>query len=363
MMQVVVVGADGFVGKNLTLFLDKIYNIVVHPVSRSTTQRQLAEVMVDSSVVINLAGVNRPCNGDFSGNHTVLDQLIDTASQCAASPRFFHLSSTKAVEASDYGRSKALAEQKLQEAACFSDTMIYRAPNIYGKWCKPNYNSFISTCIHNVHNGVDIAFQDNPITLIYIDDLCAGIAAFVNEGATAAQNVFQQAEITTSVKSIVEKLQRFKKCSAIHLPDVRNINDKKLYATYLSALPPTQFVQSYHALSDSRGSFAELFKGLSGGQISINKTIGDGIKGNHWHNTKCEKFIPITGTVVLSFRHMLTQDAFELTVSSTAQQVIDIPPGYAHSMRNASFGEETCVLMWANEEFEHDRPDTIPEVV
>ena len=363
MMQVAVVGADGFVGKNLTLLLEKKYKIVVHPVSRKTTQRQLAAVMADSDVVINLAGVNRPSNGDFSDNYMVLDQLMKTASHCAVSPRFFHLSSTKAVEASEYGRSKALAEQKLQEAVCFKETMIYRAPNIYGKWCKPNYNSFISTCIHNVHNGLDIEFQDNPITLIYIDDLCAGIVAFISDGAAAAQDIFQQAEITTSVKSIVKKLQRFKQCSAIHLPDVRDVNDKKLYATYLSALPPTQFVQSYRALSDPRGSFAELFKGLSGGQISVNKTIGDGIKGNHWHNTKCEKFIPITGTVVLSFRHMITQNSFEITVSSAVQEMIDIPPGYAHSMRNANPDEETCVLMWANEEFDHDRPDTIAEVV
>lgn len=362
-MQVVVVGADGFVGRNLTLFLEKTHDIVVHRVSRSTTHQQLAAVMADSAVVINLAGVNRPADGDFSGNYTVVDQLARAASQCVVPPRLFHLSSTKAVEASDYGQSKALAEQRLQQASCFADTMIYRAPNVYGKWCKPNYNSFIATCIHNVHAGVESPFDDNPITLVYIDDLCTGITAFVKQGGYAAQAVFDQAEFTTSVKSIVEKVQRFKKCSAIHLPDVRDVNDKKLYATYLSALPPEKFVQTYHSLSDDRGSFAEVFKGLSGGQVSINKTIGSGVKGNHWHNTKCEKFIPITGTIVLSFRHLVTQDSFEVAVSSTAHEVIDVPPGYAHSMRNASVNEETCVLMWANEEFDHDWPDTIPEVV
>lgn len=362
-MQVVVVGADGFVGKNLTLFLEKTQGIVVNPVSRYTPPHRLAAVMADSEVVINLAGVNRPADGDFSGNYTVIHQLIQAASRSAAPPRLFHLSSSKAVEASDYGQSKAQAEKQLQKADCFSETMIYRAPNIYGKWCKPNYNSFIATVIHNLHTGARTTIQDNPITLIYIDDLCKGIAAFVKRGTAAAQTVFDQGEFTTSVKSIVEKLQGFKKCSSIHLPDVRDVNDKKLYATYLSALPPGQFVKTYRAFGDARGSFAEVFKGLSGGQVSINKTIGDGIKGNHWHNTKCEKFVPVTGKIILGFRHVITQDTFEVMVSSTMQEVIDVPPGYAHSMRNAVPDEETCVLMWASEEFDHDQPDTIPEAV
>lgn len=362
-MQVVVIGAEGFVGKNLTLFLEKTKGVVVFPVSRATSPSQLAQAMADSAVVINLAGVNRPTDGNFSGNHTVVDQLREAASQCGQTPRLFHLSSTKASENSDYGLSKARAEQQLKQADCFSDMMIFRAPNVYGKWCTPNYNSFIATCIHNIHAGREVVFQDNPLTMIYIDDLCAGIWAYIEGKAGAAQAILDQAHLITSVRSIVEKMQAFKSNSSIHLPDVRDRHDKNLYATYLSALPPAQFVQNYRALGDDRGSFAEVFKRLSGGQVSINKTIGDSIKGNHWHNTKCEKFVPITGAIVLRFRHMITQDVFEVTVSSATHDVIDVPPGYAHSMRNASPDEETCVLMWANEEFDHNRPDTIPEVV
>lgn len=381
-MNVLVTGAKGFVGKNLVAQLHNIQSGKVSIYSLSSVK--VFEYDVDSDpaeldvycknadFVFNLAGVNRPkdhsafMQDNFGFASILLEKLKKYKNTCPV----MISSSKQAVLDNLYGKSKRAGENLMFEYAkeTGAKVLVYRFPNIFGKWCRPNYNSAVATFCHNIANGLGITVNDPSVllNLVYIDDVVNELIAALLE-TERRDGKYCIVPVTYSVRlgDIVDLINSFKESkNNLSVPCVGDSFIKKMYSTYLSYLPQDQFAYPLKMNVDQRGSFTEIIRTSDRGQFSVNISKPHIIKGNHWHNTKNEKFVVVSGKGVIRFRNMqkINSEVIEYFVSGDKIEVVDIPTGYTHNIENLG-DADMVTFMWCNEYFDPQNPDTFFEEV
>lgn len=380
-MNILVTGAKGFVGKNLCASLhnikagkDKTHDIAfelnIYEYDVDSNPVLLDEYCATADFVFNLAGVNRPEEpNEFSeGNCGFVQTLINTLKKYGNTCPVLLSSSTQAVLDNPYGKSKKAGEDLLFKYA--KDTgakvLVYRFSNVFGKWCRPNYNSAVATFCYNIAHDLPIIVNDRSIalSLVYIDDLVAELIRALSGKENRTGDFCEvQIQYKITLGEIVDLLYTFKSSrSELILPDMSNELIKKLYATYLSYLPEDGFSYPLKMNCDVRGSFTEIFRTNESGQLSVNISKPGITKGNHWHNTKNEKFIVVSGKGIVRLRKIGETRIIEYPVSSDRIEVIDIPTGYTHNITNTG-NTDMVTIMWASECFDPNMPDTYYEEV
>jgi len=382
-MKILVTGARGFVGRNLCAELGNIRD----GKERSFGSLKIDEIFefdVDSDpalldgycqradFVFNLAGVNRPKEQSefMTGNFGFASLLLDTLKKYGNSSPVMISSSTQAALDNPYGESKKAGEELMfsYSKETGAKVLVYRFPNLFGKWCRPNYNSAVATFCHNIAHDlpVTISNRENQLTLLYIDDLVTEMVhALKGEEHREGSYCYVPTVHDTTLGQIVDLLHSFKEGrTKLEVPDMSDEFAKKLYSTYLSYLPEDQFSYPIKMNVDERGSFTEIIRTPERGQFSVNISKPHITKGNHWHHSKNEKFVVVSGKGVIRFRKIGDPDAkvIEYFVNGEKIEVVDIPTGYTHNIEN--LGERDMVtFMWANEAFNPEKADTFFEKV
>jgi UDP-2-acetamido-2,6-beta-L-arabino-hexul-4-ose reductase len=370
-MKVLITGANGFVGKNLQLHLAERSDVQVVCFTRSDDLAQLHAMVQGVDFVFHLAGVNRPLDPvEFVSGNTDLTQALckvvaNVAETTGKKVPVVYTSSTQAVYENAYGNSKRGAEDALLELQRSHGVPVhvFRLPNVFGKWCKPNYNSVVATFCHNIARGRPIQVNDPeaPVTLVYVDDVMKRFMQIM-DGADAAADADGFATIspqyTTTVGKLARQFQGFKDSRTTLMTErVGTGLMRALYATYVSYLPVESFAYTVPQHADPRGVFVEMLKTPDCGQFSY-FTAHPGItRGGHYHHSKTEKFLVIKGQARFKFRHMQTGQMHELVTSGDKPEIVETVPGWTHDITNIG-KDEMVVMLWAHEVFDRDRPDT-----
>ena len=371
---ILITGAGGFVGKNLVATLRTAGYTDLMLFEKDDTPETLADYCRRAAFVVHLAGINRPTDPSefYTGNAGLTDTLLANLEAAGNTAPVLVTSSTQAELDNDYGKSKRQAEEAIFAHRRRTGAMVYvfRMPGVFGKWCRPNYNSVVATFCHNVAHGLPIQVRDSAFSLplVYIDDVVACIlAAFdgdvmMDRSATPICHMHPIHEVTLG--RLAELIQGFASGrTSLAVPDLAPGSfEKKLYSTYLSYLPSDQFSYPLEMHTDNRGSFTEFLRSPERGQVSINISHPGIVKGNHWHHTKNEKFLVVKGEGVIRFRNIFSKEVIEYHVSGDKLEVVDIPCGYTHNIENVGT-EDMVTVMWANEAFDPDHPDTFFEPV
>lgn len=372
MMKVLVTGANGFIGKNLITGLEKREGVIVLPFDIDTPMEQLEAYCGECDFVYNLAGVNRPEHVEefMEGNFGFATTLVETLKKHGNYCPIVNSSSIQAAMENPYGKSKKAGEDMLfaygKEVG--APVYIYRFANVFGKWCRPNYNSAVATFCYNIAHDLPIQVNDRStvMRLVYIDDvveeLLQALDYHPHVNADGYCCVPTEHEITLG--QIVNYLYSFKESRKnLMIPDMtENGIVKKLYSTYLSYLPENGFAYPLVMHEDARGSFTEILKSTDRGQVSVNISKPGIAKGDHWHHTKNEKFVVVSGKGLIRFRRHGSEEIIEYHVSGEKLEVVDIPTGYTHSIINEG-NTDMVTLMWCNECFNPGKPDTVYEAV
>ena len=397
-MNILITGAKGFVGKNLTQMLRSISDGrnrtrpalsigEIYEYDIDTDPALLKEYCAKADFVFNLAGVNRPQNQEefMQGNFGFASTLLDTLKACGNTCPVMLSSSIQATligryGQSDYGKSKLAGEELFFQYG--KDTgakvLVYRFPNLFGKWCRPNYNSAVATFCNNIANDLPIQVNDPSVQmeLLYIDDLMDEMLDALEgkehrcefdgvETVLRSNGRYCAAPVTHKVTlgQIVDLLHSFKEQPKTLMMPAADAFVKKLYATYLSYLPKEAIAVELKMNVDARGSFTELMRTANCGQFSVNISKPGIMKGQHWHNTKWEFFIVVAGRGLIQQRNIFTDEVLNFEVSGERLQAIHILPGYTHNIINLSDTEDLVTVMWANEPFDPNKPDTFFEPV
>ena len=375
-MNVLITGAQGFIGKNLVASLEAIRN-GGDKTTELSSSLNIIEYDLDTEAglldgcceavdfVFHLAGVNRPQNmGEFmEGNLGFTTILLDTLGRHQNACPIMFASSTQANLDNPYGQSKKAVEELLFSHARQTGAriLVYRFPNVFGKWCRPHYNSAVATFCHNIARGLPIQISDrsHPMTLVYIDDVVSElIRALCGNASRDAKYCHVPVEHQATLGEIANQLYSFKASRGDrNVPDLGDPFTKKLYATYLSYLPADNFSYPLQMHTDDRGSFTEMLRTPDRGQFSVNISKPGVTKGNHWHHTKSEKFLVVSGEGVVRFRRIDKEEVMEYHVSGDTFEVVDIPPGYTHHIENLG-SADLVTLMWSSECFDPEYPDT-----
>ena len=367
--RILVTGANGFIGKNLVVRLKELLNIRITTFMRCDDVALLPELVSQVDAVVHLAGENRPADeiAFAQVNSGLTTSLCDAIKQeFQSTGRRIPLvlaSSTQAERDNPYGRSKLAAEVTVQELAKETGIpcAIFRLPGVFGKWCKPNYNSVVATFCHNIARDLPIQINDPAasLRLVYVDDV---VTAFLSALKAPTNNRIQvnvEPEYTITLGELSDQIYAFGNCrSTLMAERVGAGFVRALYATYVSYLPNDKFSYQVTKHADPRGVFVEMLKTSDSGQFSY-FTAHPGItRGGHYHHTKTEKFLVIKGEALFRFRHLLTNELFELRTGGAIPQVVDTIPGWTHDITNIG-SEEMIVMLWANENFDRQNPDTI----
>lgn len=363
---VLITGSNGFVGRNLQVALSRLADVRVLCFDQDNNQHQLAEYLQEADLVFHLAGVNRPKDPEeFTiGNKELTENIVSLLEQQGRTPVVVMSSSTQAALDNPYGQSKKAAEECLLAygARTGAPVFVYRLTNIFGKWSRPNYNSVVSTFCYNISHGSDITMSspDNVVELIYIDDVVAEFLAVLQGERTASSETLTAGPTyRITLADLADSVSQFRSFrTTLKLPDMSDDLTRKLYATYLSYLEPDDFAYELDIKRDHRGELAELIKSESFGQIFVSRTCGKIIRGNHYHDTKIEKFCVLQGEAAIRFRHLFSDETIDYRVSGAKWEVVDIPPGYTHHIENLS-DQDMIVLFWANCIFDPQQPDTV----
>lgn len=398
-MKVLVTGAKGFVGKNLVCALNNLKdgkdrtrpNIKIDEVYEydiDSNISELDEYCKNADFVFNLAGVNRPKDpeefkkGNFGFASTLLETLKKYGNKCPVMISSSIQATLIGRYDGEYGRSKREGENLLFDYAnkTGAKVLVYRFPNLFGKWCRPNYNSAVATFCNNVANDLPITINDRSteLELLYIDDLVYEMFDALEgkehrcefDGLTAVENengkfCFVPTTHRVSLGEISDLLEKFKSQPiSLLMPEIPNNSfAKKLYSTYLSYLPKEKVAFPLKMNVDQRGSFTELLKTEKCGQFSVNISKPGITKGQHWHNSKWEFFIVVSGHGLIQERKIGTDEVIEFEVSGDKIEAVHMLPGYTHNIINLSETENLVTVMWANEQFDPNRPDTFFEIV
>jgi UDP-2-acetamido-2,6-beta-L-arabino-hexul-4-ose reductase len=363
--KIAITGSNGFVGQNLTVHLRELGFANLSLLSRSSTLEDEENSLRTADIIFHLAGVNRPANkNDFiTGNVDYTNKILEVISKTKATPHIIYASTTKATENSDYGRSKLAAENCVLDFAKLNDlkVSVYRLPNIFGKWCKPNYNSAIATFCHNLSRGLEITINDPSakLSVLYIDDLVKQWVDILDSSTSNVGIITPDHVFDTTVGEVSDILRSFAASRQNGILDGVGIGlSRALYATYISHIPNESFAYDIVAHSDPRGSFSEILKTQTSGQFSF-FTAHPGItRGGHYHHTKTEKFIVVKGRARFRFRHILTNETYEVFTSDSKPTIVETIPGWAHDVTNIG-SEDLIALLWANEIFDREKPDTL----
>ena len=367
-MNILITGARGFMGKNLRSALTGRYGDAhrLMLLDMPHTEEELLAAAAEADFVFHLAGVNRPTDpADFQkGNADFTRQLLTLLKERGKRPPVLLSSSIQAALENPYGQSKLSAEQAVADYGRETGAAVYlyRLPNVFGKWSRPNYNSAVATFCHNVARGLPITVNDPSVTLrlVYIDDVVEEfLRAMEGQPHREGEWCTVQPVHEVNLGHMAELIQSFPALrDSLTAPDQSDPLVKKLYATYLSFLPPEDFSRPTVTHADQRGSFTELLHMGNRGQVSLNVSKPHITKGDHWHQTKHEKFIVLQGEGVIRFRKVGDSTVIAYKVSGENLTVVDIPTGYTHSIENTG-DTDMLTLMWANEVFDPAHPDTL----
>lgn len=363
-MRVLVTGASGFIGKNLLVQLRE-RGIEFIPFTHGMSHDELAAALSEAHFVFHIAGVNRPKNpAEFAeGNITLTRQICDLIRASGRPLPVLYTSSTQAGLDNQYGASKLAAEEALVslEGDTGSPVYLYRLPNVFGKWSRPNYNSAVATFCFNIANDLPIQIHDpsSLIRLAYIDDVIASFLGFLNERPGGVVRPEVEPVYSITVGELAEQIRLFKASRESKITEAVGSGLKRaLYATYLSFLRPDQFVYPLVVHADRRGRFVEMVKTKDSGQVSFFTAHPGVTRGGHYHHSKNEKFLVIQGKARFGFRHLVTGEACELFTTDQKPEVVDTVPGWAHDITNVG-DNEMIVMLWSNEIYDPKFPDTI----
>lgn len=364
-MRILVTGANGFIGKNL---IAELHNSGYHDIlefDRETEPALINEYCQVADFVYHLAGVNRPKDQSefMKDNFGFTSKLLDTLKLYKNTCPVMISSSIQADLENPYGESKKAGEDLLFEHSkeTGAKVLVYRFPNVFGKWCRPNYNSAVATFCYNIAHSLPIQVNDRSalLNLVYIDDIIVELINALNGNEHKVEAFCKvDAIYTITLGEIVDRIESFKNSREERsIPDMSDALTKKLYSTYLSYLPEDQFSYPLKMNIDNRGSFTEFIRTPDRGQVSVNISKPGITKGNHWHHTKNEKFLVVSGKGIIRFRKIDSEEVVEYSVSGDKMEVVDIPTGYTHNIEN--WGETDMVtIMWVNEAFDPEKPDT-----
>ena len=367
MKTILITGADGFIGKNLRAVLMRREDVLILAFDVNNKTDELERYLQQAEIVYHLAGVNRPKEIiEFEeGNVDLTKKIVDFLKKLERRPTIVFSSSTQAELNNPYGISKKKAEDALiRYGKEFENRKvhIYRLTNVFGKWCRPNYNSVVATFCYNISHGLDISIRDANylLELVYIDDVVTEFVRFIDNPEHYSGQPY--CDVKTKYEVTLGELAR--KIYKIHdiqrsfmVPDLADDFTRSLYATYLSYLNNEDFSYGLDMKTDQRGWLAELIKSEHFGQIFVSKTSEGVVRGNHYHDSKIEKFCVVQGKALIKLRHILEGDVLTFPVSGENIEVVDIPPGYTHCIENVG-KTEMITIFWANQIFNPDRPDT-----
>ncbi|MEJ7928436.1 NAD-dependent epimerase/dehydratase family protein [Ramlibacter sp. AN1015] len=369
-MRVLITGPNGFVGKNLRLRLSERKGDEVLPFGRQDDPATLAARLAQADVVVHLAGANRPTDPrEFVADNAELTQRLaeavaDIARRTGRRVPVLYTSSIQARNDSPYGRSKRAGEEAMQALASEGHPVhVFRLPNVFGKWARPNYNSVVATFCHHVARDLPIQVNDptTPLTLVYVDDVVDTFLRVI-DGTPPERDGDGFARVeptyTATLGELAHSIRQFRDSRAtLTIDRVGTGLTRALYATYVSYLPPEAFAYPVAQHADPRGVFVEMLKTADSGQFSYFTAHPGVTRGGHYHHTKTEKFLVIKGQARFRFRHMDTGEAFELTTRGDEARIVETIPGWTHDITNMG-ADELVVMLWANEVFDRERPDT-----
>jgi UDP-2-acetamido-2,6-beta-L-arabino-hexul-4-ose reductase len=371
--KVLITGANGFIGKNLKLYLAERKDVQLVSFTRDHSIAQLPELLRDVNFIFHLAGINRPQDPkEFAIGNTHLTQALcnAVAAVAVATGKKIPVLCSSSIQANYdniYGQSKRAAEEALfaLQRAQSVPVYVFRLPNVFGKWCKPNYNSVVATFCHNTAHGLPIQITDpsSQLTLVYVDDVIERFIQLMDGAdchldADGFESVTPQ--YTAKVGYLAEQIMAFNKSRTTLVAErVGSGLVRALYSTYISYLPPERFSYDLPLYGDERGVFVEMLKTPDCGQFSFFTVLPSVTRGSHYHHTKTEKFLVLKGAARMRFRHMVTGETCEIALSGNKPQVVDTIPGWAHDITNIG-DSEAVVMLWANEAFDRKHPDCIP---
>jgi len=364
-MKILVTGAKGFIGKNLVVALKRRPDVDIIEYDLGTQAGLLEEGLNKADVIYHLAGVNRPLRVEEfrSGNFDLTQKVCDGLRQLDRKPLLVLSSSTQAALDNPYGLSKHQAEEAVFDFGrkTGASVFVFRLHGVFGKWCRPNYNSVVATFCHNIAHDLPIAISDptREIELGYVDDVVRAFIGVMDGRLPVSDGKYFLVKPTYRITlgALAETIQGFRESRvSLALPDVGNPFIRVLYSTYVSYLPTDSFAYTLNQRADPRGELAELLKSPRIGQIFTSRTRSGFMRGNHYHDSKVEKFVVMEGDALIRFRHILGEDIIEYPVSGREFRVVDIPPGYTHSIENIG-QNDLIVLFWAAEIFDPDIPD------
>lgn len=364
-MRILVTGADGFIGKNLLVCLSELGAHQVTVFNRSNSSAQLVELVVESDFIFHLAAENRPKDKlDFLRVNVNLTKLIsDAVIKSGRSIPLVFASSAQVGLDNDYGNSKRMAEEVLE--TLFKETanpiIIFRLPGVFGKWCKPNYNSVVATFCHNISNDIPVVIHDKSATvdLVYIDDVISHFIGLLSDFPMTLEFQKISPQYHIFLVDLARQIAEFKSSRQNLIIDrVGNGFARALYSTYMSYLPIQRSSYELKPYSDARGVFVEMLKTSDSGQLSYFTAHPGVTRGGHYHHTKSEKFLVVNGRARFKFRHILTNEEYEVNVSSSKPVVVETLPGWSHHISNVGL-DQLIVMLWTNEVFDPEHPDTI----
>ena len=360
-MKVLITGSNGFIGKNLKSHLQEIENITILEYDINDKFEKIEKNIDNIDFIFHLAGINRPQTKEefYLGNTDLTKKIVDLIK--SKNIPLVITSSIQATLDNDYGKSKKIAEDYIKEN--LNNYYIYRLHNVFGKWCRPNYNSVVATFCYNIANDLDITINDEStcLDLIYIDDICYEFKNLL-KGKIPNEIIdgycYINPRYNVSLGYIAKKLYEFKESmNSIYVPNTGDEFVKKLYSTYISYLPLEKTYTSAKKNVDERGSFTELVRTNECGQFSISFSKPGIVRGNHYHHTKLERFIVIKGKAKIGFTSVVDGNSYEFIVDDNDIKIVTIPVGYTHNIENIG-DSEMILAIWCNELFDQNHPDT-----
>jgi UDP-2-acetamido-2,6-beta-L-arabino-hexul-4-ose reductase len=369
--RVLITGSNGFIGSNLQLHLAERQDVEIVRFTREQSVNALEELVVDVDFVFHLAGVNRPEDpsefdtGNASLTEFLCDALVALARKTGRRIPVIYTSSTQALKSHPYGRTKREAEEALFKIADDNQipVHVFRLPNVFGKWCKPNYNSVVATFCHNISRGLPIQINDPAaaVTLVYVDDVVDRFLQLMDgSDARADSDGFEVVTptYTITIEELARQIQLFKDSRLTLVSERVGMGlVRALYSTYVSYFPTERFSYEVPKYGDVRGVFVEMLKTPDCGQFSYFTAHPGVTRGGHYHHSKTEKFLVIKGHACFKFRHMRSDEKYELITNGDKPEIVETVPGWTHDITNIG-DDEMVVMLWANEVFDRSKPDT-----
>lgn len=367
--RILVTGANGFIGKNLVVRLNELSNVRVSTFVRGDDSTRLHQLVGEADAIVHLAGENRPADEAAfvqvnSGLTTTLCNFIRL--ELGARGRYIPLvlaSSSQIERDNPYGRSKLAAENEVRGLAHATGNpcVVFRLPGVFGKWCKPEYNSVVATFCYNISRDLPIQINSPNVNLrlVYVDDVVTALLSALEGSASGYVQSKVEPEYNVTVGELAKQVFSFGDCRTTLMTErVGTGFLRALYATYVSYLPPQKFSYQIPHHGDQRGVFVEMLKTRESGQFSYFTAHPGVTRGGHYHHTKTEKFLVVKGDALFRFRHLLTNELVELRISGMNPQIVDTIPGWSHDITNVGI-DDLVVMLWANENFDRDKPDTV----